>query len=116
DLDRFSQVPLGLEVEPMPSVAVDSPPSRRFRYRIRPTRAGTASLPPVAIAAFDPRAARYVTKVTSSLPIRVVAVPKFDPATLAYRPPPVPATPSRSLVPGWRALAVIILAISAILL
>ena len=65
---------------------MNSPPSRRFRYRIRPTRPGAASLPPVAVAAFDPQTARYVTRVTSSIPIRVVDVPKFDPSTLGYAP------------------------------
>ena len=51
-------------------------------YRLRPTRAGEAVLPPVAIAAFDPALTRYVTHVTAGVPIRVVAVPAFDPATI----------------------------------
>jgi hypothetical protein len=87
-LSRFAQVPLGLQVKALPAVAVSSPPSRRFLYRIRPTRPGAESLPPVAVAAFDPQTERYVTKVTSSVPIRVVDVPRLDPATVAYRRPP----------------------------
>jgi hypothetical protein len=115
-LDRFSQVPLGLQVEPLPQEAADSPPSRRFRYRIRPTRAGSASLPPVAIAAFDPPTTRYVTKVTSGLPIRVVPVPKFDPATLDYRLPPTQGTPARSSAPGRRPAVFLAVGIVAIVL
>jgi hypothetical protein len=87
DLQRFDRVPLGLEIEPMTSEPVADPPARVFGYRIRPTRAGTAVLPPVAIAAFDPTAARYVTKVTPGVAVRVVDVPRFDPATLDYGAP-----------------------------
>jgi hypothetical protein len=98
-LSRVSQVPLGLQVESLPAIAVSSPPSRRFPYRIRPTRAGTAMLPPVAVAAFDPQIERYVTKVTSGVAIRVVDVPRLDPATVDYRLPP--AGGNR----GWPGLA-----------
>jgi hypothetical protein len=87
-LGRFAQVPLGLQVESLPAVAVGSPPSRRFPYKIRPTRPGAASLPPVAVAAFDPLTERYLTRVTSSVAIQVVDVPKLDPATVDYRLPP----------------------------
>jgi hypothetical protein len=45
-------------------------------------------LPPVAVAAFDPQSERYVTKVTRSVAIRVVEVPRLDPAVVAYQPPP----------------------------
>ena len=88
-LARFSHVPLDLQVEPLPAVVVNSPPSRRFRYRIRPRRPGAASLPPVAVAAFNPQTGRYVTRVTSSIAIRVVDVPKFDPSALGYVQPRV---------------------------
>ena len=47
-----------------------------------PTRAGDIVLPPVSIASFDPALARYVTHVTAGVPIRVVAVPSFDPTTI----------------------------------
>ena len=42
----------------------------------------TSVLPPVAIASFDPSLARYVTHVTAGVPVRVVAVPSFDPTTI----------------------------------
>jgi hypothetical protein len=49
----------------------------------------------VAVAAFDPQTERYVTKVTSGVPIRVVDVPRLDPATVEYQAPT--ATADR----GW---------------
>src|SRR5262249_49479095 len=54
----------------------------------RPTRPGAASLPPVAVAAFDPQTEQYVTKVTPSIALRVVDVPAFNAATVEYQPPP----------------------------
>jgi hypothetical protein len=117
DLARFAQIPLGLEIKPLPIDAQDQPPTRWFRYRIRPTRPGAAPLPPLAIAAFDPSSERYVTKVTSSIPIRVVDVPKFDPATLDYRPPPNTAASPHVLAPveRVRGLAALVAGIVAIL-
>jgi hypothetical protein len=87
-LARFDRVPLGLRVEPLLTEAVAEPPSRVFHYRLRPTRAGEAVLPPVAIAAFDPKSNQYVTKVTAGVSIRVVTVPRFDPTSLDYSPKP----------------------------
>jgi hypothetical protein len=49
----------------------------------------------VAVAAFDPQTERYVTKVTSGVPIRVVDVPRLNPETVDYHA--LPATASR----GW---------------
>ncbi len=115
-LTRFSQVPLGLRVEPLPAVVVNSPPSRRFRYRLRPTRPGSATLPPIAVAAFDPQTARYVTKVTSSVAIGVVNVPKFDPSTLNYVPPPAHDASGPGLPLVTRTAAGLILGIGAIVL
>jgi hypothetical protein len=40
------------------------------------------------VAAFDPQTGRYLTKVTSSVTIRVVDVPRLDPATVDYHLPP----------------------------
>jgi hypothetical protein len=85
DLERFGR--LGLRVEPRPDETTNEPPARTFVYRLRPTRAGEPVLPPVAIASFDPALARYVTHVTPGTPIRVVAVPSFDPTTIDYEPP-----------------------------
>jgi hypothetical protein len=115
-LARLLQVPLGLQVDPLPTVVESAPPSRRFRYRIRPTRSGTASLPPVAVAAFDPRTAHYVTRVTASIPIRVVEVPRFDPATLGYQPPPAAEVPRSLSASNVRMAAGLTFAIVAVVL
>ncbi len=82
ELARFDQLPLGLRIQPQPDETTGEPPARTFVYRLRPTRAGEAVLPPVAIAAFDPTVKRYIPHVTAGVPIRVVAVPAFDPATI----------------------------------
>ena len=82
ELARYDQLGLGMRIEPEPEETTGEPPARTFVYRLRPTRAGEAVLPPVAIAAFDPAIKRYVTHVTAGVPIRVVAVPAFDPATI----------------------------------
>lgn len=82
DLGRFDRLDLGLRIEPKAVELTREPPSRTFSYTIRPTRPGEAVLPPVAIAAFDPSSRHYLTRVTPGVPIRVVAVPAFDPATI----------------------------------
>jgi hypothetical protein len=94
-LDRLSRLPLGFLVERVPDVVTPDPPSRALVFRVRPTRPGTASLPPVSVAAFDPATGRYVTKVTESVPVRVVDVPRFDPSSVDYAPP------SGAGQPGW---------------
>ena len=88
DLGRYDRLGLGLRIEPKPDETTDEPPARTFR--LSPSADTTPAkpfLPPVAIAAFDPSLSRYVTQVTAGVPIRVVAVPSFDPATIDYDPP-----------------------------
>jgi hypothetical protein len=97
DLGRFMRLPLGLRIEPRNDEPTDEPAARTFVYRLRPTQAGEAVLPPVAIAAYDPAVAHYVTRVTTGVPIRVVAAPTFDATTLHVDPPPA--------VMGWRVVA-----------
>ena len=82
ELTRFERFSLGLRIKPGPIESNDEPPERTFIYHLRPSRAGEAVLPPVAIATFDPSLSRYLTQVTPGVPIRVVAVPAFDPATI----------------------------------
>jgi hypothetical protein len=109
DLGRLRHLPLGLEVNPLPVEARDQPPSRQFRFRIRATLPGEASLPPVAIAGFDPESAQYVTRVTTGIPIRVVEQPPFDPATVKYSTPtPVPRRTVRPDVGFGRAVTVLV--------
>jgi hypothetical protein len=82
ELTRYDRVPLGLRIRTGPTQTKDEPPERTFTYRLRPTRPGDAVLPPVSIAAFEPALSRFMTQVTPSVPIRVVAVSPFDPATI----------------------------------
>ncbi|MGO9597902.1 MAG: hypothetical protein ACLP7Q_07895 [Isosphaeraceae bacterium] len=87
DLSRFDRLPLAIRAESLPDETAGEPESRTFVYRLRPMKAGTAVLPPLAIAAFDPKSRHYLTKVTQGVPIIVVAVPSFDPGSLDYSPP-----------------------------
>ncbi len=82
ELKRFDRLPVGLRIEPKPTEGFNEPPSKTFVYRLRPTRPGEEVLPPVSIAAFDPATQRYITHVTPSVPIRMVAVPAFDSGTI----------------------------------
>jgi hypothetical protein len=82
ELARFERPELGLLITAGPDQTSDEPPVRTFVYRLRATRAGEIILPPVSIASFDPALTRYVTHVTASVPIRVVAVPSFDPTAI----------------------------------
>jgi BatD DUF11 like domain len=61
---------------------LDDPPSRTYRFRLRPTQPGQFTLPPVAVSTFDPRSERYLTQSSKSSSITAVAVPIFDPASL----------------------------------
>jgi hypothetical protein len=81
-MERFERLPIRPRIEPKPDETINEPPSRTFVYRLRPTKAGEAVLPPVAIASYDPALSRYVTQVTASVPLRVVAVASFDPSTI----------------------------------
>jgi hypothetical protein len=82
ELTRFDRVPLGLRIRTAPTQTKDEPPERTFTFRLRPTRPGDAVLPPISIAAFEPALSRFMTHVTPSVPVRVVAVSPFDPATI----------------------------------
>lgn len=84
DVTRLGRLPLGVRVERRPDVVTDDPPEHTFVFRLRPTRAGEATLPPLRIAAFDPETSRYLTRATPGVPIRVTDVPRFDPSALDY--------------------------------
>jgi hypothetical protein len=93
DVSRIRGLPIGASVQELPVEDVVGPPSRVFRYRIRTTRPGETTLPPVAVSWFDPKSERFMTKASSSVPIRVAAVPAFDATSFRYQP--VPAASSR---------------------
>ena len=103
ELAGFDQLPVGLKIEVLPAETVADPPSEVFRFRLRPTRAGEASLPPVAIAYFEPKLGQYLTKTTSSVPIKVIDVAAFDPQSLDYgssSPDAADATAAQESTPG----------------
>ena len=113
DLGRFEQVPLALRVRPRPVEFNRDPPSRTYVYRIRPTQPGKATLPPVAVASFDPRLGRYITRVSPGQPITAVAVPAFDPETLQYQAPK--AGSGGLLSTFWARAALVLAVLSAVL-
>jgi hypothetical protein len=85
-LERLASLPLGLRVERLPDVTMADPPAHTFVFRLRPTRAGDATLPPVAVAGFDPITGQFPTKVTTGVRLRVSDVAPFDAARLDYGP------------------------------
>src|SRR5207244_3900850 len=62
DLVRFDRIAVSPRIEALPDETVNEPPSRTFLFRVRPSLAGHAVLPPVTIAAFDPEIGRFITK------------------------------------------------------
>jgi hypothetical protein len=105
DLSEWSSPTLKLEADGDRLEASETP-VRTFLYRVRPLKAGPITLPPIAIAAFDPTTRRYATRATSSLTIRVAEPPRFDPSRLDYPPAGTPARGSHpiSLILGALAL------------
>ena len=86
DLTPFDRVPLGLRITRLPDEEATDPPSRVYRYRVRATRPGSAVLPPVAVASFDPKTAHYLTKASPGVPVRVADPPSLNPATIDDAP------------------------------
>lgn len=109
DLGRIAQQ--GVRIEPLPASRSGRPPGRTFRWRLRPNEAGRIRLGPIAIAAFDPTTRRYLTRSTSSIPIEVLDVPRFDPSALRY----VAVGPSGD-GPPWLAAALAALAALVVVL
>jgi hypothetical protein len=83
----------GLKIEPAGTDRSIEPPSRTYRYRARATEPGTLILPAVAVASFHPIGKRYVETHAQSVTVRVVDVPRFDPATLPAVPGELPSGP-----------------------
>ena len=111
ELTRYDRLPLGLRIRPGPIETSDEPPERTFIYHLRPSRAGEAVLPPISIASFDPALSRYMTQVTPGVPVRVVAVSAFDPATIDDGESAVDA--GRSVVGRWTAWSLSAVALAA---
>lgn len=103
---------LRIRVEPLPEDTATDPPSRTFRYRLRPAVAGEASLPPVAVSTFQPKSERFLTWLAPAVPIRVAAVSAFDPSRLDYGEPAKgsPKTPRRWAL-AWAVALIVPLAL-----
>jgi hypothetical protein len=87
DIDGpMNRASLPIVVTSLPDEQVDDPPSKTYRFRLRPMQAGSWVLPAVSISSFDPETARYMTHATTGVPLVAVAVPDFDPATLGPEP------------------------------
>ena len=82
ELTRYDRLPLALRIRPGPTELKEEPPRRTYTYHLRPSRAGEGVLPPISIASFEPSLSRFMTQVTPSVAIRVVAISAFDPATI----------------------------------
>lgn len=88
DTSRLAGLDIAPRVELLPTDDPVNSKERRFRYRLRPMRAGVASLPPVVVSWFDPKAGRYMTKASEPIMIRVADVARFDSSRLSYESQP----------------------------
>ena len=76
--------PSGLDARPIAAPGPEAdPPSRRYRWAIRPSRPGRLVVPATAVSVLDPSTGRYVTSVSRSVRLDVVDRP---PAELADDP------------------------------
>ena len=86
DLSRLVERVGAGGVHTLPEQQGDDPPSRTFRTRVRPERAGELVVPPLTVAWFDPDSEHYQVAVSEALRVRVEAVEAFDPAQLTAKP------------------------------
>lgn len=109
DLARLQALPIAPRVEVLEGEAIDEPPSRTFVYRLKPSKPGEVVLPPIAIASFDPRTRRYMTRAARGVALEVVAAPVFDTGELDYQAPA-----ASRLAKGPLALGALVLVAAAI--
>jgi hypothetical protein len=83
ELDRVARLAIAPGVEPLAVEESRDPPSRTFLWRIRPTRPGRATLPPITVSAFDPRSRRFLTRAGQGTTVEAVAIPVLDPRSIA---------------------------------
>ncbi len=70
------------QIEPLATESVVDPPSRTFRYRLKPDQPGVQTIGPILVSTLNPASGTYRTTVTKAITIRVIDVPRFDSATL----------------------------------
>ena len=106
DLSTWSRLAPSFQVrEASHAVEPGDPPTRTWRYRLRPMQPGRAVLPPIPVAAFDPAANHFATRYTPSLTLQVEAQPRFDPGQVKLGPTTHETTTRAiqlALVPGDR--------------
>lgn len=78
------------------------PDGKRFKYRVRPTRAGTLEFPPIKVAYYDTASKAYVTVTTTPIPIQALATTQIATATDTGKPETASPldTPTRPLPAG----------------
>ncbi len=94
DLADLARLPIGARILVRADSSAVDPPSRTFRFGVRPSKPGKAAIPPVRIDWFDPSSGRYQTTASNAVPIEVVDVPSVEAGDLIG--PLV-----RSTGPGW---------------
>ena len=81
----------GERIEALTEEATIDPPSRTFRARIRMSRPGDRTLPPVRVSWFDPDSATFQTSISRAIPLKVVATPQFDRGSVVIAVSPTPS-------------------------
>ncbi len=98
NLTRWQGLPRRLEIRQGQSSFELEPPSRTYEIKVRPLDAGDVTLPPILIAAYDPKLRSYQTHPTRALMFKAVAVPRLDIEAIE----PQEAKPASSTpVAGW---------------
>jgi hypothetical protein len=108
DLERIKRLPISPTVSLLAVEQVENPPKRYFRFSIRPTKPGDATLPPLVLSWFDPRTGQFPVALSQAVPVRVTSTSRE--ALLNDLPSTSP--PKRRLVPlavppGFLALAIL---------
>jgi hypothetical protein len=85
-LERWGELARELEASTatVGDVETGSQPSRTFRFELRASREGKLTLPPLAIAAFEPSRKLFETRYTPSVTLEVTSPPRFDPARIRF--------------------------------
>lgn len=119
DFSGWERLPLGLRIDPPRTELVgdsesESESERVVTVRVRATVAGSADLPSISVAAFDPKTQVYRTWRSPRVAVAVAAAPTFDAGRLEYgasaslAPTPPPRRSIAWLAVGLSVLLVLI--------
>ena len=75
---NLQKLGLQIQAQPLPSEFDPESLTRTFRTRLRPLKAGSASLPPIRVSWLDPVTNRFQTTVSPAIPIHVLELEVFD--------------------------------------